>query len=86
MSGVDKFFSTFGVFNVSGLTIVAAPNSKQNLSLYVYDAVDLNKPTTQKYLANAYQKQAISEYVIEVDIVIRGCLIGEGLKESGACY
>ena len=27
MSGVNKFFSTYGVFNVSGLLIVAAPNS-----------------------------------------------------------
>jgi hypothetical protein len=27
VSGVNKFFSAYGVYNVSGLYIVAAPNS-----------------------------------------------------------
>jgi len=31
VSGVNKFFSAYGVFNVSGLYIIAAPNSSQSL-------------------------------------------------------
>lgn len=52
--GVTKFFSTYGVFNVSGMKLVSAPSSEQYVTLRVMDAVDLNKPTALAYLKSAY--------------------------------
>lgn len=51
IAGVTKFFSAYGVFNVSGMKLISAPNSIQEMSLTVYDPIDLNKPSILDYLA-----------------------------------
>ena len=43
--GVEKFFSAFGVYNVSGMQLVSAPNSTQHVIMTVIDAVDLSVPS-----------------------------------------
>lgn len=56
------------------------------MKISIEDAVDLNKPTNQYYLRDAYSVSNVSTYVITADLIVRGCIIGEGLKSSGACY
>ena len=43
--GVTRFFSAYGVYNVSGMRLISAPNSTQNMFMTVEDAVDLSIPS-----------------------------------------
>lgn len=53
--------------------------------MFVKDGVDLSKPTNAEFLSRAFGK-SMTNYDIKVDLIIRGCINGEGLRENGACY
>jgi len=85
VSGVSNFYPAFGVYNVSGLQIVAQPDSEQNL-IILSEAVDLSILMNQEYLSEQFGVEYLSSYEIAVRLLLRPCISGEGLRDNGACY
>ena len=58
ISGVSKFFSTYGVFKVSGMGLSSDPNSTQKLILSVSDDGGINfkhNPSVKAYLNSVFE-------------------------------
>jgi len=71
---------------MSGITLMTGPGKEIKATLEV-KAVDMNIPSNQEY----HQKHTLSynpekTYQIPFTMFVRNCVIGEGLKESGACF
>ena len=88
IEGDTNFFSAYGTFNISGLLLEASGGSKLSLNLKVDDVIKLDVESNKNYLSPYLTTTTTdsAEYVIEIQLVVRPCLLGEGLKASGACY
>jgi hypothetical protein len=83
--GQTKFYPLNGVYNISGLFLVADPNSQQALQFYNY-GIDVSIPVVKSFLENLFQRTVDQYYILNMGIGLRPCLPGEGLRENGACY
>lgn len=87
--GVTDFFSAYGTYNMSGMGLVTGPGSDLNVNLTVY-GIDLKVPSNREYLSEQLGRNVSSDdtngYLLNMDMKVRGCVLGEGLRESGACY
>ena len=73
---------------MSGMGLITSPGNKIIVSLGV-DGVDLQVPSTANYLKDKFADPDFdenSEYQLQMEMKVRDCVLGEGLKESGACY
>jgi len=86
VSGVTKFFSNNGVFNVSGMQLISAPNSTQYITLQVKDAVDTSQPLVAQYLSEAFGGPIGGNYSIPITLTVRPCRQGEGMQVDGSCF
>ena len=91
--GVTDFFSAFGTYNMSGMGLLTAPGNEIIVTLSVY-GVDFDVPSNRDYLAEMLAAEGVSsdglvlpeEYRLTLEMRVRNCLLGEGLRETGACY
>ena len=83
--GQTKFYALNGVYNISGLFLIADPNSSQSLNLNAY-GIDVSIPVVDEFLDNLFGSYTQSQYVLPMQVGVRECLEGEGLRENGACY
>mmetsp|Transcript_27991 Transcript_27991/g.32080 ORF Transcript_27991/g.32080 Transcript_27991/m.32080 type:complete len:126 (+) Transcript_27991:859-1236(+) len=68
--GQTKFYSVNGVYNITGLYLIADPNSNQNLVLYNY-GIDVNIPIVQSFLYNLLGKYLTTYYELEMGVGLR---------------
>ena len=88
ITGVTNFYSAYGTYNMSGMGLITSPGNKIIVSLGV-DGVDLQVPSTADYLKDKFADPDFdenSEYQLQMEMKVRDCVLGEGLRESGACY
>ena len=71
------------MYNITGLYLVADPNSKQSLNLINY-GIDVDIPVVQEFLTKLLGKSLTDYYVFEMGVGLRSCLPGEGLRTNGA--
>jgi len=81
--GQTKFYSLYGVYNISGLFLVADPDSSQSLQMINY-GIDVSIPVVNIFLFNLLGINLTDYYYIEMGVALRACLPGEGLRVSGA--
>ena len=74
-----------GVYNVTGLYLIADPNSNQKLLLRAY-GIDVSIPVVRTFLYELLGVDLTTVYELPMGIGLRPWLSGEGLRESGACY
>ena len=83
---MTNFYSAFGTFNMSGMDLTTTPSSKIMVDLIV-SGIDMQVPSNTKYLKKQLGLSTLdTAYTLKMEMIVRGCLLGEGLKESGACY
>ena len=75
---------------MSGMGLITAPNNKIAVALKV-SGVDLNVPSNRLYLEQQLGREVKPGdtdigYDLRMKLVVRGCILGEGLRETGACY
>jgi hypothetical protein len=83
--GQTKFYSINGVYNITGLYLIADPSSSQALQMINY-GIDVNIPVVNTFLYNLLGRNMTNYYYLDMGVALRACLPGEGLRESGACY
>lgn len=88
IEGDTNFFSAYGTYNISGLLLEASGGAVLSLNLMVEDVIDLEVQSNSKYLAPVMKTigEVSDNYIIEIKLNVRPCLLGEGLKDSGACF
>ena len=82
--GQTKFYSINGVYNITGLYLIADPDSNQSLQMINY-GINVNIKSVQDFLLSLGLTRT-TDYYLEMGIGLRPCIEGEGLRESGACY
>ena len=83
ITGVTDFYSAFGTYKMSGMGILTEPGAKIPVTLTI-DAIDLTNPSNIAFLTEKLGPKL--EYVINMRMVVRKCILGEGLLPSGACF
>lgn len=86
ITGVTNFYSAYGTYNMSGMGLITKPQSEIIVSLTV-QGIDIVVPSNAAYLREQFGVDELSSaYSLTMELKVRSCLLGEGLKESGACY
>lgn len=85
--GVTEFYSAFGTYNMSGMMLLSQPGVDIPVRLIV-SSVDVTVPSVAEYLADELGTRITvpSDYQLSMSLDVRPCLLGEGLKRSGACF
>ena len=77
-TGVTEFYSAYGTFNMSGIGIISDPGIELTAKLYIENAIDASIPSN-------FENMKEREYLV-IELIVRNCIMGEGLRESGACF
>ena len=85
--GVTDFFSAYGTYNVSGMGLIASPGAELNVKVQI-DSINTNITSAREYLEFSLGEEIApgDPYTINLELEVRPCRLGEGLKESGACF
>ena len=83
--GQTKFYSINGVYNITGLYLIADPDSNQSLQM-INRGIDVTIPSVKTFLTVDLDLNITTYYYLEMGVALRACLPGEGLRENGACY
>ena len=77
----------YGVFNTTGMGILSEPGITIP-GVLTFNGIDTSIPTVKAFLSSKYQTkiQANWQYNITINMLVRGCVVGEGLKVDGACF
>lgn len=67
--------------------LLTAPGSAIIVTLSVF-GIDLDVPSNLEYLQKKIGKENVTlqDYALGMEMKVRDCILGEGLKTSGACY
>lgn len=82
------FYSMYGVYNMSSMDILSQPGINIPVSITVF-SINLEVPSVRKFISSKLNIKTVDwpeQYRIEIQLKVRSCKEGEGLKESGACY
>ena len=83
--GVTNFSSFYGTYNMSGMGLLTAPGNEIIVNLTVF-GIDLDIPSNRDYLRQKNKDGNPDVYALKMEMLVRPCELGEGLKPSGACY
>mgnify|MGYP006950275311 CR=1 FL=1 len=87
--GMRDFYSMFGTFEMINMLILSEPGINIFVSITV-NAIDIRVPSTQQYLAtylnDGRNLTSNADYQIDIIMRVRPCILGEGLKATGACF
>lgn len=88
--GVTDFFSAYGTYNMSGMGLITAPLNRIKVGL-VLSGINLDVPSNRNYLSQQLGREISlgepsTSYALDIKMIVRGCILGEGLRQSGACY
>jgi len=72
---------------MSGMGLLSAPGNEIIVALTI-SGIDLTVPSNKEYLTAqlGIEVTSLTDYSIRIDMEVRDCVLGEGLKVSGACY
>eukprot|EP00347_Sterkiella_histriomuscorum_P009701 403340212 len=83
VSGVNTFYSSFGVYKLSNITFTGAPGNSYSLS-FVSEGIDNSKPANVEYLETVSKNSSeIIEFTVSLNL--RECAVGEKFSDSGSC-
>ena len=83
ITGVTDFYSAYGTYKMSGMGILTKPGEKIAVTLTI-DAIDFTNPSNIAFLTEKLGPEL--EYVINMRMEVRKCILGEGLLPTGACF
>lgn len=70
MYGQTQFYSINGVYNITGLYLVADPDSSQNLQVINY-GIDVNIPIVNTFLYDLLGVNLTTNYYLEMGVALR---------------
>lgn len=87
ITGMKDFYSMEGLYLLENMGILSKPGIEIPVSITV-NSVDVRVPSVRSYLEKYLQRQVRDNYDYQIDIImqVRPCILGEGLKASGACF
>jgi hypothetical protein len=68
--GQTQFYSINGVYNVTGLYLVADPSSEQSLQVFNY-GIDVNIPVVNTFLFELLGTNLTTYYYLEMGVAVR---------------
>lgn len=68
--GQTKFYSLYGVYNISGLYLISDPDSQQQLELYAY-GIDESIPVVEEFLTDLFGYTMVDNYILPMEVGVR---------------
>lgn len=74
---------------MSGMGLLTKKQGNDLLVTLTVTGIDLAVPSNRQYLKQQLELDKVTnetQYVLSAKMAVRNCLLGEGLRTSGACY